>query len=305
MLTLFRRLFNRLNTRVLVAAVTILVLAVVTMVVAGETLKKSPTPVAAAVPEQRPRAFVEVNGVRSAISVGDVILPPTPKVDGKCNLPPLKLIGEADSSVTSGRIGVDIRGNCSVVVTNISFGNDPPPPSRPNGYDVKEVPPEVKPLNGPRSQAPTVHPRSSGFARLPFAPSVVEASHITTHYRGYARSNLEDPINIPLTYTLAVMSYYDNGVEVWGGHDPINQCGWFPDGWRNLWCSAAWWPYGTSSVYTNTEGQFDHSLISGSQHWQKAQFDAWPDTFWNYTCWHTGNPPGPVHWACYGNRVTI
>lgn len=122
-----------------------------------------------------------------------------------------------------------------------------------------------------------------------------------TRYKGWAKSELNDPIDIDLTSTYARMYYYDDGSTVYGGHNKKLKCGYFPDGWYVISCNGSWWPTGPNSVYIKLEGEFDHHFISPARHWQMAKFRAEPG-YGTYTCGHSGRVLGPVHWKCSGSK---
>ena len=97
------------------------------------------------------------------------------------------------------------------------------------------------------------------------------------------------------------MTYSDDGATVYYGRYTFNECYALPDGWRNNWCAAYWWPYGWDSVYTNTEGEFEYA--GGHwRHYHKAQFDGWPGG-WNAWCSQSGGTVPFGWWTCQGSRT--
>ena len=100
------------------------------------------------------------------------------------------------------------------------------------------------------------------------------------------------------------MDYYDYGSSVGGGHNRRNRCRAFITFWYIEECTYTWWPNGSSSVYSQTRGEFDNFVIPNSEHWQQSKFEAWAGN-WGYECEHEGDPPGPLNWVCYADRYPL
>ena len=83
-----------------------------------------------------------------------------------------------------------------------------------------------------------------------------------------------------------------------------NRCGAFITFWYIEECTYTWWPSGSSSVYSQTRGEFDNFVIPNSEHWQQSKFEAWAGN-WGYECEHEGDPPGPLNWVCYADRYPL
>jgi len=71
--------------------------------------------------------------------------------------------------------------------------------------------------------------------------------------RVWAKAELDDFIGIDLTWVRAEVDFYDDGSDVWGGHNRLNLCSWLHDGWYNTSCTAAYWNNGPNYVYNSDE----------------------------------------------------
>ena len=126
------------------------------------------------------------------------------------------------------------------------------------------------------------------------------------HYKGWAKSELNEFLQVDLTWVHAEMEYFDNALSVYGGRNSDSWCDHveYPFGWYIVSCPAAtWWPSGRDEVYIQREGSFDHRFIPNSAHWHRAKFRGYPQDF-DVECLRWGSPPGSA-WRCEGDREEI
>lgn len=229
-----------------------------------------------------PKAYVIIDGEKTEIAEGDTVKEGSPRQDGVCELPVMKVRAEGlTDSHRSGQIIIDMNDDCSVTVQKTAFSAEGlDDPTQDDGGTEGSV-------------------EEDGSSTTSHSGHGIGAT--SQEYRGGARSSLQDFVDIDLTRTTSFMHYYDYGNTVGGGHDRSTRCRVFPDGWFMISCYYTWSPSGPASVYVQSEGDFDHHLISNSEHWQSTIFEASPGS-WSFECEHDGDPPGPVHWNCAGDR---
>ena len=230
-----------------------------------------------------PKAYIIIDGKKTEIAEGATVKEKAPKQDGECELPFMTVRGEGlTDSHRSGQIRIAMNDDCSVTVQKVAFSAD--------ALDD----PTHDDAGGTEASA-----KEDGSSKTSHSGHGIGA---TSHeFRGGARSSLQEPISIDLTRTTAFMHYYDYGNTVGGGHDRNTRCRAFITGWYIISCYYTWSPSGPGSVYVQTDGEFDNYAIPNSENWQSAIFWAWPGS-WDFECYHTGDPPGPVHWNCARDR---
>ena len=189
----------------------------------------------------------------------------------------------------SSQIQVSIQEDCSVVVSKVAFSPD----RLEDPIDDED--------DDDADDGEEVAPRDAKYPGLAGAWGVGASSQ---EYRGGAASALHEPLDIAVTRTTAGMDYYDYGSSVGGGHNRRNRCRAFITFWYIEECTYTWWPNGSSSVYSQTRGEFDNFVIPNSEHWQQSKFEAWAGN-WGYECEHEGDPPWPLNWVCYADRYPL
>lgn len=232
-------------------------------------------------------AYAIVDGTKVSIVPGKVIATGELASDGTCELPRIVLVGEGTEDSSHGYIKVHVTENCEVVVTEVTFDQNATPP------------PEVSPGPGVGYPEPIVEPKDVERSISSGGVSLLG----TQHYRGWAESENNDWLGIDVTRVHAAMSYYDNGSQVYGGHNPYNQCYWMSH-FKCLDCDAHWIPSGPSNVYINTEGEFELKVTGWWWHWHKAQYNAYPGGYY-YWCAHQGSVIPGGYWKCEGGRQTL
>ena len=131
----------------------------------------------------------------------------------------------------------------------------------------------------------------------------ISGTQVSTEYKsGWAQSELHDPPHLPLTSVYARMHYriLNESIIGWGSLRS-HTCSTLYSLWNIDDCTGSWSPTGPSMVSIRTEGEFHHSWLDPSEHWQMAEFYAWPQGA-DYWCMHEGNVVGPTHWDCNGHR---
>jgi len=273
-------MFNRI--RKFIPALRVLLLLIIALAMTRPVMAQEGEP-------EQGYAYAIVNGAELPLAPGMVIATGELRSGGICSMPLVRLVGGGTMEGPShGTILVHITPNCSLIVKEVTFDQKSMPPARPS--------PKAK---GVRVVEPIVHDLSPNNS-----PSENVATSNVSHFLGWAESEYNDVVGIDLTRVHAEMKYFDNGTQVYGGHDPYNECYAFWDGWRILSCAAHWWPNGPNYVYTNTEGEFEW-LFGQYRHWHKAQYDGWPNGVHQWWCDHRGNTVPGGYWKCEGGRQTL
>lgn len=216
------------------------------------------------------QAYAVVNGAEVPIAIGDVIATGKSCPDGSCDIPrtQIKFKGTEDGNVN---IIATVMENCELVVSDIKF-------------DKGAIP-------------------SDDVAIAAIKPAEKDSRAIY-NYRGWVKSEYNCPFGMDLSSVWAEMKYYDNGTSVYSGYDRVNwqatafdfKCtGW---GWY-------WWPYGPSSVYTATYGNFEFISWGWWKHYHKAKFIGYPNGGYTMIWTQSGSTVPGGYWAHSGSRITL
>lgn len=235
-------------------------------------------------------AFSEVNGVRSAITVGQAIAQGEPVQGGAsgadrtlCNMPEMRLSQTLRGSINRGTLRVEITEDCRAVVRLVNSYYDPDPPQ--SATD----PPETVSSDG-----------HSG--------STDSSDGDVTRYRSWAKSELNDPpqFGIDLLSAYAHVLYDDDGERVSNGSSRGDKCGYFPiTGWYVITCVGTGSFSGPSEIWKATSSHGNNSLVCQNNCllWHRAKTTARPGRSIDYSCIQAGPIPWGTHWECHGTRV--
>lgn len=252
--------------------------------------------------EEGERAFARVDGREFDISPGQEITRGVLSDENQCTFPAFEVIARGTLAQKTSIISGEITSDCRVVVTEVAW--DKPGVSPPDPSDVPGV--GVGPLLAPPEEAREGAAGVLGALQSLFEPRSAQATHIS-HYKGWTKSELNDLIEIDLVSAYAEMKYYANSSAqtVYGGHSPVNRCEWLTlSGWQLEACSAVWSPSGTSTVWTETSGEFINLGVSPlTEADTTAKFSATWNS-WTKTCVWTAAPT-LTHWHCQGGRVLL
>lgn len=221
-----------------------------------------------------PGTFAVIDGQRVSISVGDVLGQGQDLGNGICSVPDFDLIGQMDKDSLDFSIEVEITKDCTAVVTESKvrsrFGDG-----------------------------------IAGILGRIFTPDIASAT--TTEYRIMGEYALHDPFGLCLTCTQAKVDYFDNGVDVWNGHNLTRSCGDFSmDGWHNHTCTTEGSDItGLDEIYHEAKGEFEQHNAE-RDHTLAAKPIGEPGGFVWVLCTRTGaSNPFLTHYHCSGSRTTL
>ncbi|MDA1279911.1 MAG: hypothetical protein O3B95_07705 [Chloroflexi bacterium] len=217
--------------------------------------------------------FVEIDGVRSAISSGSVVARGTALDDGVCDVPDFELIGVVSNDSPTFEIEVELNEQCEAVVTTA----------------------RVKGRYGDGFV---------GAVREALTPNIAKAT--TTEKRITGEYALHDAPHLCLSCVEAEVDYYDDGSDVWGGHNTQYDChalqltGWWEQSCSSVSSSLS----GLSSISHKATGEFENIIIPGND------FQIWTEVTASLggngviTCTRSGSfntgAPLVTHWSCFG-----
>lgn len=215
--------------------------------------------------------FAEVDGSRVSLAEGDVIAKGDYVGDGVCSMPSFDLVGKMDGNHPAFDIEIEVAADCSLVVREARLEN-----KQPGGI--------------------------TGTLRRAFAPITAQAA--TTEYRIFGEYSLHDFVHLCLTCSLVWVEYFDNGSQVWGGHNPSTICSNFTlTGWYVLNCGHTGNNLsGPSEIWHETLGSFNNIFKPGLYHQLWARPVGNPGGGAWVLCQRTGaGAPVSTHWHCSGS----
>jgi hypothetical protein len=195
-----------------------------------------------------------------------------PVGDEICEVPSFDLIGGLDPAHNAFDIEIRLAEDCRLVVNEAS-------------------------LKGGRS--------AINVARLLNVPVALAAA---TEYRIFGEYALHDFIHLDLTAAKAWLDYYDDGSQVYGGHNDFVGCDSFPlTGWYTYACGQSGKNLnGPSEVWNETHGSFGNVFQPGLAH------DLWARPVGNpgggawILCQRSGaGAPVGTHWHCSGYQTPL
>ena len=209
-----------------------------------------------------PDTLFTTGGVQAIANVGDVLATGTLE-NGMCNMPPVEVSTTLSDLYEGAEIVVEIDETCQMTFTSVTFTEATPGP------------------------VGVVMSASSSDAE---------------RFKGWVKSELNDPPGIDLASVYAETYYWSDGDDVWNGHNQSVHCDRFiPTQWRVRLCNLDYDGTGPSQIWVRGDGEFESDLIRPSHHHQIAYFWAYPNRG-RFACYHTGFVIGWVNWRCNGTR---
>ncbi len=208
---------------------------------------------------------------------------------GRCVIGQVDISFDVSPSLPSGSVSLTTDDACQLIVENIQFSTTSKEPSQ------------------PREDGSLVYPKGKTAPRdhTQLLDDDIQMPTAVDSMQGWSEAIYEEQFHIDISKVHAQMDYTDDGTSAYSGRNPNAWCWWRSGtGWWLNYCGPYQWDTsGTSEVWIQNEGEFDHSV--GPKNWLWAKYRGFPGHNGRVLCTHIAtDPPGwSVH--CDGGWYQI
>lgn len=198
--------------------------------------------------------------------------------DGNCWVN-YSIIGWGNSSFSYGRINITTMDDCKVIVSDVAIekAEHKRKPAKDRDYEDKRL------------------DTQSTLGKL-----ISLQSAVAVEREGWAENVYQEQFHIDVTEISVDMDYWDDGNQVYNGHDAWIRPWWrSATGWYRISSGGTYYPYGPSEVWIKGYGEFQNSVF-GLWHKLHAEFDGYPGGPYSYACSFEGTQPPLWHTHCSG-----